>query len=152
MGTKEKEKGEAFDGGPVGEDGQNKDYAVLPQGERDRGFVRPVRLAYRHVGAPAAKNPLRDLNEEEKERFKTVNYVKFEAYPGDGAVSGRYWTQEQLDNVGKGCGTVTSMGKEIAETYARDPKYYGTTFCGSCKDHLPVQEFVWNRTQEIVGS
>lgn len=45
------------------------------------------------------------------------------------------------------CGAVTRMDRKIAETYARDPSYYGRTFCVSCKEHLPVGaegEFVWD--------
>lgn len=56
------------------------------------------------------------------------------------------------------CGTITKMGLAIAETYARDPKYYGATFCIHCGDHLPVGEhgdFTWmdgeRDTQEKVG-
>lgn len=41
------------------------------------------------------------------------------------------------------CGKQTSMHLEIAETYARDPSFYGATFCVSCRTHLPVGEFVW---------
>lgn len=44
------------------------------------------------------------------------------------------------------CGAVTSMGRAIAETYARDPKFYGTTYCAQCRMHRPVGErgeFVW---------
>ena len=44
------------------------------------------------------------------------------------------------------CGTVTSMGLNIAETYARDPHFYGGTFCVRCGNHFPVGadgEFVW---------
>lgn len=44
------------------------------------------------------------------------------------------------------CGTLTSMGDAIAETYARDPKFYGSTFCSHCMTHYPVGqngEFVW---------
>ena len=44
------------------------------------------------------------------------------------------------------CGTITSMSLDIAETYARDPEYYGSTFCVTCRTHLPVGEhgnFVW---------
>src|SRR4051812_22641109 len=30
------------------------------------------------------------------------------------------------------CGAITTMHKEIAETYARDPKFYDGTFCVQC--------------------
>lgn len=44
------------------------------------------------------------------------------------------------------CGAVTTMGSAIAETYAREPHFYGATYCAACKDHFPVGasgEFVW---------
>lgn len=44
------------------------------------------------------------------------------------------------------CGAVTSMGLNIAETYARNPYFYGSTFCARCGSHFPVGddgEFVW---------
>jgi hypothetical protein len=44
------------------------------------------------------------------------------------------------------CGTVTTMGRAIAETYARDPSFYGATFCVACSKHRPVGEqgeFIW---------
>jgi hypothetical protein len=41
------------------------------------------------------------------------------------------------------CGTATTMGRGIAETYARDPLFYGFTYCCGCKRHLPVGEFAW---------
>jgi hypothetical protein len=44
------------------------------------------------------------------------------------------------------CGAVTTMGQAIAETYARDPQFYGGTFCVRCGAHFPVGEegeFVW---------
>lgn len=50
------------------------------------------------------------------------------------------------------CGTVTSMTFSIAETYARDPNFYGGTFCVGCKKHFPVDQFVWDGTEEKVGS
>lgn len=50
------------------------------------------------------------------------------------------------------CGVLTQMGCAIAETYARDPKFYGATFCVSCGTHLPVNEFKWDGTDERVGS
>lgn len=50
------------------------------------------------------------------------------------------------------CDTVTTMGDALAETYAKDPKYYESTFCAYCQAHFPVDEFVWDGTDEVVGS
>jgi hypothetical protein len=75
-------------------DGMQKDYLVLSEAERAKGFVRPVRESYQHLT----------------------------------------------------CGGVTTMGLAIAETYARDPSFYGGTFCATCRAHYPVGadgEFVW---------
>jgi len=41
------------------------------------------------------------------------------------------------------CGTVTTMGRAIAETYARQPNFYGATYCWHCRKHLPLSEFRW---------
>ena len=49
------------------------------------------------------------------------------------------------------CGAVTTMGLAIAETYARDPHYYGGTYCATCRGHFPVGpdgEFVWTVPRE----
>lgn len=80
--------------------GQQKGYAVLTPEERAKGFIRPVRRAYRHLK----------------------------------------------------CDTITTMGQEIAETYARQPDFYSGTFCVQCGIHLPLVEFVWAGTSEQVGS
>jgi hypothetical protein len=50
------------------------------------------------------------------------------------------------------CGTSTTMARAIAETYARDPYFYGSTWCCHCRSHLPVAEFRWEGTTEVVGS
>lgn len=50
------------------------------------------------------------------------------------------------------CGTDTTMGQSIAETYARDPGFYNGTFCCNCRTHFPLTEFVWKGTHEQVGS
>lgn len=52
----------------------------------------------------------------------------------------------------KTCNRHTSMSIEIAETYARDPNYYGATYCSTCQMHRPVSEFLWAGTNETVGS
>lgn len=50
------------------------------------------------------------------------------------------------------CGAVTTMGRALAETYARNPKFYGATYCVHCSMHKPVAEFRWDGTDEAVGS
>ena len=70
-------------------------YLVLSEEERAKGFVRPVRSSYIHVG---------------------------------------------------GCGAVTTMRVDLAETYARDPHFYESTYCVGCGMHRPVGaagEFHW---------
>lgn len=49
------------------------------------------------------------------------------------------------------CGAVTTMSESIAETYARDPGFYGATYCTSCRMHRPVAEFEW-QDGSVVGS
>lgn len=73
---------------------QAEAYLVLPEEERAKGFVRPVRTQYWHAV----------------------------------------------------CGRITIMGTALAETYARDPGFYGATFCAHCGRHRPVGEhgeFYW---------
>lgn len=140
--------------------GQHACYWVLSESERAKGFVRPVRESYKHVGRPGPKYPLRDLTEEEKATYAVSGYTKYEHYPeSESPVVGRFWSQHDLDRVGKGCGTVTRMGRAIAETYAREPGFYGATMCVGCGTHLPVGadgEFVWvdggRVTDERVGT
>lgn len=87
----------------VPETGQQKDYVVLSEEERAKGFVRPVRRTYKHLK----------------------------------------------------CGTTTTMGLALAETYARSPAFYSGTFCCACRNHFPVGdsgEFVWDGTSEKVGT
>jgi len=53
------------------------------------------------------------------------------------------------------CGIRTTMGTALAETYARDPAFYGATYCAGCGRHRPVGpdgEFVWDGTTEKVGT
>ena len=93
---------EHYGSGPL--KGQQHDYLVLSDEERDKGFVRPVRRTYTHVV----------------------------------------------------CGVDTTMGTNIAETYARNPKFYGGTFCIHCGKHFPLvtadgPQFLWE-DGEAVGS
>ena len=50
------------------------------------------------------------------------------------------------------CGTDTTIGLALAETYARDPKFYRGTFCVHCKMHYPLDQFVWQGTDEGLGT
>jgi hypothetical protein len=58
------------------------------------------------------------------------------------------------------CGAVTTMGLALCETYARDPSFYGATFCCRCRLHGPVGpegEFTWvddrgDDTHVLVGT
>lgn len=56
------------------------------------------------------------------------------------------------------CGSVTRMGLSIAETYARDPYFYGATFCNHCHGHFPLRDdqtgkhtFEWEKDRTPVG-
>ena len=85
--------------GPENPGPQADVYLVLPESERAKGFVRPVRRSYIHDK----------------------------------------------------CGTKTIMGLALSETYARNPKFYGATYCCSCQAHFPVGEFKWE-DGTILGS
>lgn len=133
---------------------QNEAYLVLSDDERAKGFVRPVRRSYLHVGPPKPRFPLRPLTEDEREHYDEEGYVAFEEYPESKRPSiGKFWTQKELDR--KGCGAVTIMAEGIAETYACSPHFYGSTYCCGCRMHLPVGvdgEFVWSDSNERVGT
>lgn len=62
-----------------------------------------------------------------------------------------YVHSRDVDDI-RACGATTTMSLDIAETYARDPKFYGYTYCTSCRQHHPVAAFTWAGTNELVGS
>lgn len=143
----------------VKENGQNEAYLILSEEERGRGFVRPYRDSYVHVGRFLNYKDIHRLfDKEEKEKNKPYVAIATVLVKEDNSfLGGSYITQEELDSyyLGKrvgGCGTLTRMNKDISETYARDPKFYGATFCCGCGKHLPVNEFFWDGTCEEVGS
>lgn len=133
--------------------GMQKGYVVLSAEERARGFVRPVRRTYKHVGI-RPKYPVRDLNEEERQLYADEAYVKYEEYPEGSPESvrgaiGQFWTAADLNS---GCQKTTTMSVPLAETYARDPGFYSATYCATCLTHFPLEQFVWDGTEEVVGS
>lgn len=99
---------------------QHDVYLVLSDEERAKGFVRPLRRAYIHVGVGG-----------------------HEVNPHDPSKHGL---------TGDACGAMTTMGLALCETYARDPKFYGATFCCGCQMHRPVAEFRWAEDGQVVGS
>lgn len=130
--------------------GLQKVYLVLSAEERAKGFTRPYRRSYVHVGLKP-KYPLRELTADEANRYSGCDYVRFEEYPASMRPKmGRYWTQEELDT--HSCGAVTTMGHELSETYARDPHFYGKTYCCACRQHFRVEEFIWDEDGQPVGS
>lgn len=50
------------------------------------------------------------------------------------------------------CGSVTTMGLALSETYSRQPSFYGATYCCACQMHRPVAEFIWTDDEQVVGS
>ena len=136
----------------IEESGMQKKYLVLSEEERAKGFVRPLRRSYRHFGPPPPMYPLRELTPEEQERWADYDYWRFEKYPEGAGAKGKYWTKKALDAVNNGCGQITKMGLALCETYARNPKFYGGTFCVGCHQHFPVQEFLWEEDGAVVGS
>lgn len=56
------------------------------------------------------------------------------------------------------CGSETRMGLAISETYAREPKFYGATFCCACGKYFRLVNddgsaaFEWSDGGTPVGS
>ena len=124
--------------------GQHLAYWVLSEEERKKGFIRPLRWTYRHVGRSVCgriKSPLGDPTHlticasqpnHKGECWGVIQEVsQFEAV----------WA-ERFQIIG-GCNYNTTMQQALAETFAANPKYYGATFCGNCLAYFPVSEFVW---------
>lgn len=99
---------------------QNDVYLVLSKEELAKGFVRPLRRSYIHVGIGGHEIDTTDPSRH-----------------------GR---------TGDACGAQTTMGYELSATYARDPSFYGATYCVGCRMHRPVDEFVWDEDGQVVGS
>jgi len=149
---------------PKGEGKQNECYLILSEEEREKGFVRPYRNRYIHVGKDIKshwKGIHRMLKEDEVKEFIDKKYVAVMTVltnPDGSFMGGAYVTQEELDTWKKGeriggCGGKTIMTREIAETYAREPGFYGSTWCMNCQEHIHVGEFIWDDgSNETVGS
>ncbi len=138
------------------DDGQQRGYVVLSAEERAKGFVRPVRRGYLHVGRSVCAN-----TRPPAEQLGGGRYVC--GLPHHHAGECGQWihvaqplhAQLARTHLLGGCGSLTTMGQALAETYARDPHFYSGTFCCACGKHFPVGddgEFVWEGTPERVGT
>lgn len=137
------------------EQGTNDTYLVMSPEERGKGFVRPVRGTYVHIGKQISGEPVMLANSE-REDFVEEGWVAFIPNPDkESSVSGTYVTQFELDtrkgDMYGGCGVATTMSQPLSETYAARPTFYGATFCVGCNKHLPVGEFRWD-DGTVVGS
>ena len=100
---------------------------------------KPPRPGYEAAGAPAPINPATGQHE-----------AYWILSPEDRAKG--FVRPVQQEYVHAACGGKTSMGLAIAETYARQPDYYGATMCVHCGGHFPVGEFIWAGSNQKVGS
>ena len=137
--------------------GMQRSYVVLSAEERAKGFVRPVRRTYTHIGRSVCA------------KMQTLHMPRAPKLGGPRLICGRpeghndecaCWEElsqpehaiaERTHRLG-GCGATTTMGIALAETYARDPKFYNGTFCATCRAHFGLDQFVWTGTDEQVGS
>lgn len=125
--------------------GQHKDYIVLCPDERAKGFVRPYRDAYRHAGRSICGGIVNN-----SPRLGGDRDICSLPFGHEGGCNGPFFNVTQPEHAKilithrkGGCGKITTMGRRLSETYARDPKFYGATFCVHCNQHLPVAEFTW---------
>ena len=137
------------------EDGQLSDHYVMAPEELAAGARAEVRYTYTHVGRPARGwSGLEPLSPDEVEEHAEDGWVAYERYPAGSGPSGRYWTLEGIDGT-RGCGASTRVPEAVAQTYAANPGYYGSTFCCGCGQYRPVGaegEFVWDGTDVRVGT
>jgi len=132
--------------------GQQLTHLVLSEEERGRGYVRPLRLSYRHVG----RSLCGDTSDPASSPAQEGKVWACAAQPGHdgphGDVKRQVTPEEAAKGHAGGCGSVTTMSRAIAETYARDPAFYGATWCCGCQGYHPVGEYTWHPDGSIVGS
>jgi hypothetical protein len=47
------------------------------------------------------------------------------------------------------CGSATSMGIALSETYARNPRFYSGTYCVGCGTHFALNQFHWDDNEPM---
>lgn len=112
------------------------------------------RLGHGSDEKPRPQNPVYlVLSEEERAKgfVRPVRRTYVHRFMRDGSPVPPVIVQSDLKNMG-GCGAATTMGQALAETYARDPQFYGSTYCVGCQLHRPVGpdgEFVWEDGSKV---
>lgn len=142
------------------ETGQHDGYIVLCPDERAKGFVRPYRDSYKHVGRSICGQMVgKPLHANFALGGPRTICDDAADHEGDHGIVTRTLSQPEHADVLRthrlgGCGSVTTMGRALSETYARQFDFYGRTFCCVCNQHFPVGpdgEFVWIEKDGSVG-
>lgn len=60
-----------------------------------------------------------------------------------------YLLPVRREYIHKTCQSRTVMPQACAETYARDPWFYGGTYCCHCQKYRPFEEFKWLEGQAM---
>lgn len=138
------------------ETGQHDGYIVLCPEERAKGFVRPYRDRYEHVGRSICGKLIASAGEN---ILGGSRFICDEPHGHEGQCVGSHRVVSQPEHADierthriGGCNGVTTMGRALSETYARDPSFYGATFCCGCNRHMPIAEFIWTADGQQVGS
>lgn len=125
--------------------------ADAKQGEVTEDWIKKLaKPSSRNTTDPTDPRLTHGVDDEPTEQAETY-LVLSEEERAKGFVRPVRHTYTHLEEYG-GCGMATTMGQAIAETYARTPSFYGSTYCVGCRMHLPVGDFVWDGTMEKVGS
>lgn len=127
-------------------DGQLKDHWILSDEERAKGFVRPVRTSYIHIGKEICAKVLPNVSGAEVLLGGLREVCVMEPGHKGECIQFRKMTQyehavAEESHILGGCGRITTMGQKIAETYAAEPEFYGSTFCANCHGYFPVGKF-----------
>lgn len=138
--------------GQTNSTGQHDGYIVLCPDERAKGFVRPYRDAYKHVGWRIRRCQVTQQEPSDENPHQCNKALTHDGVCSFDTLMLLHGPIEFLHRREGGCGAVTTMGRALSETYARDPKFYGATFCVNCNAHYLVDQFVWTADGEQVGS
>lgn len=73
---------------------------------------------------------------------------QYENYPT--VDEGEFKQEVRTRYVHEECGETTGMRQDLAESVARNPGFYGKTYCSGCQKHVPVEEIRWKDGEDWV--